>query len=459
MARVERSGNIVANGITAGNLVAGDLYANVARFGNVVTEYIINEYTITSDTNITAVGTVRGQSIVSNTSIVAGTDITANGNITAAGNVTAEYVVANTVVSNDRVVAAGNVIASYFLGNVPAPSIVAGAGSTSGVGGALDSLLPAGEVSGYVLTTSGPGSYFWSNATGGGGGGSIGTKIDTQRQSNIATASQTVFNLAGGISYTPGSGQLRVYIDGVRQFPDAYTETSNVSFTLSEGVIAGTPILAEIDGYVSYPIAASDISYAPAGGSSIEGITVQTAITELEVEKAPKANPVLTGNVGINVGSPYGNLDVAGTINGRFPGWTTSIDTTNAGRTNPGTFTRSGTGFAISAGDIIDYFGSAGSSYLWEMKVYAPTTVEVTQYINGVDDNVYYYISGGTGSSNVSPASHTTAGTKNATITWTLTAGINLIQVVVNNSGGGVGFIRIYGDFFYRYPTLKFVYP
>jgi hypothetical protein len=459
MARVERSGNIVANGITVGNLVAGDLYANVARFGNVVTEYIINEYTITSDTNITAAGTITGQSIVSNTSITANANITANGSISAVGNISASYLIAsNSIIANGQIIALGNITGSYVFGNIPATSIVAGIGSTSGVGGALDSLFPSGEISGYVLTTSGPGSYFWSNATGG-GGGSIGTKIDTQRQSNTATAGQTVFNLGGGINYTPGSGQLRVYIDGVRQFPDAYTETSNVSFTLSEGVIAGTPVLAEIDGYVSYPIAASDISYAPAGGSSIEGITVQTAVTELEVEKAPKANPGLSGNVGINVTNPYGNLDVAGTINGRFPGWITYIDSTSGGRTSPGTFTKSGTGFLISAGDITFFTLTGGSSILWEMKVYAPGDVSVTQYLSAIDDNVYFVISGGTGASTVSPASSLGAGAKNTTVTWNLTAGVNLIQILWNNSGGGNGTLQIFGDFFYRYPTLKFVYP
>jgi hypothetical protein len=171
-----------------------------------------------------------------------------------------------------------------------------GAASTSGVGGALDNLLPSGETSGYVLKTSGAGTYYWGAETG--AGGTVGTKIDTTRQSYTATAGQTVFDLTS-TTYTPGTGQLRVYINGVRQHPAAYTETDTNTFTLSTGVSVGTLVFAEVDGYVSYPIAATDISYSPAGGSSIAGGTVQLAITELESEKAGLAGATFTGLVSL----------------------------------------------------------------------------------------------------------------------------------------------------------------
>lgn len=162
----------------------------------------------------------------------------------------------------------------------------------NGAGGVLDTIFPSGEVSGYVLTTTGAGSYQWAAAPG--GITTVGTKIDTTRQSYTATASQTVYTLTGGLTYTPGSGQLRVYIDGIRQFPAAYTETSTTIFTLTTGVVAGTLVLAEIDGFVSYPIAATDISYSPAGGSTLSSTNVQTAISELESEKAGISSPTIT---------------------------------------------------------------------------------------------------------------------------------------------------------------------
>jgi hypothetical protein len=98
-------------------------------------------------------------------------------------------------------------------------------------------------------------------------------------------------------------------------------------------------------------------------------------------------------------------------------------------------------------------------SFWYRMKIYAPGTVVATQYLYQIDDNAYYFISGGTGSSTVSPASHLAAGTLKGTITWTLTAGINTLDIIVNNSGGGTGLVQIMGDFFMRYPSLQFVYP
>ena len=198
-----------------------------------------------------------------------------------------------------------------------------GATTTTGVGGALDNLLPSGEVSGYVLTTSGAGSYFWAAA--GGGSGNVGTKIDTQRQTFTATSSQTLFALSSA-TYTPGAGQLRVYLDGVRQFPEAYTETSSSSFTLSTGVAAGTKVLAEIDGFVSYPIAASDISNSAAG--DISATTVQAAINELDSEKAPKASPTFTGTINAADLILSGNLTVNGTTT-TINSTTVSVDDKN----------------------------------------------------------------------------------------------------------------------------------
>ena len=100
---------------------------------------------------------------------------------------------------------------------------------------------------GRYLTTNGS-VLSWSTVVGGGGEG---TSINTSRTEFTATANQTVFTGVG--TYEIGTGQLRVYIAGVRQFPTAYTETSTTSFTLTAGVAVGTAVLAEVDGYVSAP--------------------------------------------------------------------------------------------------------------------------------------------------------------------------------------------------------------
>lgn len=165
-----------------------------------------------------------------------------------------------------------------------------GANNTSD---ALNNLLPSGEVSGYVLKTSGAGSYYWAAETG--ASTVVGTKIDTSRITYTATANQTEFTGVG--TYTIGAGQLRVYIDGVRQNPDAYTETSTTSFTLSAGVPIGTKVLAEVDGYKDFTVVANAVTFSSTG--SISATNVQDALAELDTEKAPLASPSFTGHVTI----------------------------------------------------------------------------------------------------------------------------------------------------------------
>ena len=194
-----------------------------------------------------------------------------------------------------------------------------GATVTSGVGGALDNLLPSGEQTGYVLATSGAGSYFWTSPSA--GGATVGQQLTTQRQANAIVANTTVINLAG-ISYTPGAGQLRVYINGVRQFPAAYTETSNVSYTLSANVAAGDSVFTEIDQFSSFNNYANLTYASNIGNIAAVGLTVQSAINSLEITKATLASPVFTGVTTIG-----GNLVVNGNlfINGNL----TTINSNN----------------------------------------------------------------------------------------------------------------------------------
>lgn len=192
-----------------------------------------------------------------------------------------------------------------------------GANSASG---ALTNLLPAGAVSGYILKTSGPGTYYWAAETG--ASTVVGTKIDTSRVTFTATAGQTLFTGVG--TYSIGAGQLRVYIDGVRQNPDAYTETSTTSFTLSAGVPVGTKVLAEVDGYKDFTVVASAVTFSAVGG--IASTNVQDALAELDTEKAPLASPSFTGHI-----TTEGVTATGATGTGKFvfdttPTFTTSID-------------------------------------------------------------------------------------------------------------------------------------
>lgn len=69
--------------------------------------------------------------------------------------------------------------------------------------------------------------------------------FETEIETFVATAGQTVFNLSN--SYVIGNNQLQVYINGVYQTIGVnYTETSTTSFTLTSGVESGDRVTAAI---------------------------------------------------------------------------------------------------------------------------------------------------------------------------------------------------------------------
>ena len=206
------------------------------------------------------------------------------------------------------------VLAAYNQANTATTQLIpitqGGTNATSATQ-ALNNLLPTGQVSGYVLTTGGSGNYYWAaGGTGGGGGATPGTTINTTRIYPTVNAAQTLFATP---TYTPGSGQLRVYVNGVRQFGSEYTETSNTSVTLGTGATAGDVILLEVDGYINNPYYANTIAYTVNGNISSTANTIQLAIDGLTSK--------LTTYYA-NTYSSYSN-----------PTWLTSVNTANFSNT------------------------------------------------------------------------------------------------------------------------------
>ena len=173
------------------------------------------------------------------------------------------------------------VLSAYNQANTATTQLIpisqGGSGATSATQ-ALNNLLPTGQVSGYVLTTGGTGSYYWAAGGGGGAGATPGTTINTTRIYPQVNASQTIFTTP---TYTPGTGQLRVYVNGVRQFGSEYTETSNTVVTLGTGATSGDIILLEVDGYINNPYYANTIAFSVNGNISSTANTIQLAIDGL----------------------------------------------------------------------------------------------------------------------------------------------------------------------------------
>jgi hypothetical protein len=282
------------SGQTVGSLSSGAAAVNLDNSNVVVTGNLVPSANVTY-----SLGNVNLQWkdlwISGNTIYLGGKALAvANGQLTFGGNVVGSQY-GNVDVANFLPTYTGNLSAGNLSLTSALPVNQGGTGGTTATQ-ALTNLLPAGAQTGYVLTTAGTGSYYWSSA-GAGGGGTVGQSLSTLRQSNTATAGQSVFTLTGNITYTPGTGQLRVYVNGVRQFPAAYTETSSNTFTLSSGVSAGTAVFAEIDAFSTFNNYANLTYASNVGNIAAAGLTVQSAISSLETNKAPLSNPVFSGTV------------------------------------------------------------------------------------------------------------------------------------------------------------------
>lgn len=213
--------------------------------------------------------------------------ITSTNGITAAGS-------SNTITINtpqDLRTSASPTFAGLTLSS-PLSIGNGGTGATS-QSQALTNILPTGTTAGYVLTTGGPGTFYWSASAGGGGGATPGTTINSSRLFPTVNADQTIFSTP---TYTPGASQLRVYINGVRQFNSEYTETSNTTVTLTTGCSEGDVVMLEVDGYINNPYYANNITLTvPFGEIVSTANTIQLAIQDLETRKATLLSPSLTG--------------------------------------------------------------------------------------------------------------------------------------------------------------------
>ena len=175
-------------------------------------------------------------------------------------------------------------------------AIVDGGTNATSVAGALNNLMPSGAVNQYVLTTGGQGSYYWAAAPGA-STNYQGTSINSTRTFATATAGQTVFT-------TPTfsiSTQVRLYINGVRQYDSDYSVTVPNTITLSPGCTLGDSVMIEVDAYNTYTQLASLTSYANTG--TITSITVQGALDYIESDKMRKSGGTFTGQVVYPAGS------------------------------------------------------------------------------------------------------------------------------------------------------------
>ena len=243
-----------------------------------------------------------------------------------------------------------------------------GTGGTSAAS-ALTNLLPTGTNAGYVLTTGGPGSFYWA-AAGAGGGVAAGTTINSSRLTYTANGTGQAYTTP---TYTPGASQLRVYFDGVRQFASEYTETSSTVVTFSSAVPSGVVILVEVDGYINNPYYANNIAFTVNSDISATANTIQLAIDGLTSKLVTNyANTLQTTATTFN-GKVLTPTAATGTSNTMLATTAFVNNTANAGYT----FTASVTG---NAGTVTNGVYNNGGSYNINITGTATTSNNITAY-------------------------------------------------------------------------------
>lgn len=119
-------------------------------------------------------------------------------------------------------------------------------------------------------------------------------------EQQTASSSQTVFTLTT-LSYSVGTGSLKVYIDGIRQFPGTYTETNSTTVTFSAGLSAASVAAFEVAGLQPMEFNANALS-----GATLASSVVTSSLTTV----GTIGTGVWQGSV---VAGQYGGTGVANT--------------------------------------------------------------------------------------------------------------------------------------------------
>ena len=246
-------------------------------------------------------------------SLSVGTTSTFTGRVTATvqGSIYATDGTTLLVDASSKIITANLNMATASTGQLPVTYGGTGAGTASGGLNNLLNSISGSASTGMVLTYNGASNYSWaypSNVT----APNLGTKINTSSfsytvGSSTDAAGAAINNGATIITtpvYVPGSGQLKVFIDGVRQDSAYdYAETTGkdgannwgkITFS-GGGVSTGEQLLLEVDGYISYEVNAVSVIFTPNG--TVTATNVQTAIQQIDTLKMPLAGGDFTGSI------------------------------------------------------------------------------------------------------------------------------------------------------------------
>ena len=296
-ALVVQGGVGISGNLTVGSRVHSDLIPAIdATYDLGAPLFRWRDLYLSGDASIAGETSIGGDLYVTGVST---SDSIATNNIDVSGTIAATYLSGTlTTAVQTNITQVGTITAGNWNGEV-IPVEYGGTGANNKTQ-ALNNLFPTGQEFGKVLTAgSTGGSYYWSTvATGGGGGGSgtlSGIFVLSSRTYYIATAGQTEFTTTG--NYTPGTGQLRIYQNGVRQFESEYSELTANTFSVSTACAEGDEILAEIDGFNYLTVYAANVVYSPVGSIPGSVTNTQLATDYLETNKVDRFGDTMTGDL------------------------------------------------------------------------------------------------------------------------------------------------------------------
>lgn len=283
----------------------------------------------------------------------------------------------------------------------------------------------AGTTSGTVITYTSAGNVGIGNT-------SPVTKLDIQTGSQNSTNGITLNSTNGIIRLLPSSGEG--FYNGLVRSGD-----QTLVFAASAGPASGAFSL------VPWSNTTSGIRMLSSGSVGVNTAFPNRTLTV--VGDISATNNITTNTLTTNTLTAS---SIIANITPSLPGYLRYHDNTANNRTSPFTFTRTFSGFYVSAGDINFYSQSGGSiSLQYHIRLNSPVSQSVTQFVQYSDDTSTYWLNG----SQVGQIANGGRGT----ITYNLIAGTNTIDIIHNNSGGTLMELNIIGDFFYRYPNITFV--
>jgi hypothetical protein len=199
-ALVVKGGAGVSGNFSLGGRVVGDLIPAADNFYDLGAPlYKWNDLYLGGDLEVAGETTLGGDLYV--TGQITGSSL-ATDTLNVSGTITATNL-AGTIVTaaQPNITQVGTITSGTWNGGT-IPITHGGTGGTS-ISQALNNLLPSGEDLGYVLTTGGPGIYYWSNANvggGGGGGGTLSGIANSALTNSSITINGTTISLGGSSS-------------------------------------------------------------------------------------------------------------------------------------------------------------------------------------------------------------------------------------------------------------------